>query len=43
MFWQNMAELNTELQAEGLHAVAIGIGINTGEAVISNMGLTTTV
>jgi len=36
--WQNMAELNTELQAEGLPAVAIGIGINTGEAVIGNMG-----
>ena len=33
-----MAELNTELQAEGLPAVAIGIGINTGEAVIGNMG-----
>ena len=36
--WQNMAELNIELQAEGLPAVAIGIGVNTGEAVIGNMG-----
>ena len=33
-----MAELNIELQAEGLPAVAIGIGVNTGEAVIGNMG-----
>ena len=35
---KNMAELNKELQAEGLPEIAIGIGINTGEAVIGNMG-----
>jgi len=35
---QNMAELNIELEAEGLPAVAIGVGINTGKAVIGNMG-----
>ena len=36
--WQNMSDLNVELQAEGLPAIAIGIGINTGEAIIGNMG-----
>tara|TARA_R110000787_G_scaffold2049_5_gene8414 strand:+ start:49 stop:1803 length:1755 start_codon:yes stop_codon:yes gene_type:complete len=36
--WQNMSDLNVELQAEGLPPIAIGIGINTGEAVIGNMG-----
>ena len=36
--WQNMADLNIELQAEGLPPIAIGIGVNTGEAVIGNMG-----
>ena len=36
--WQNMSDLSVELQAEGLPAIAIGIGINTGEAVIGNMG-----
>ena len=30
--------LNTELEAEGLPTIAIGIGINTGRAVIGNMG-----
>jgi len=34
----NMSNLNVELKAEGLPAIAIGIGINTGEAVIGNMG-----
>ena len=36
--WQNMADLNVELQAEGLPGIAIGIGVNTGYAVIGNMG-----
>ena len=35
---KNMSILNVELEAEGLPAIAIGIGINTGEAVIGNMG-----
>lgn len=35
---KNMKELNSELQAEGLPPIAIGIGVNTGEAVIGNMG-----
>ena len=38
---KNMAELNKELQAEGLPEIAIGIGINTGQAVIGNMGSAT--
>ena len=33
-----MQELNKELKAEGMPEVAIGIGINTGSAVIGNMG-----
>lgn len=35
---ENIKKLNAELQAEGLPEVAIGIGINTGQAVIGNMG-----
>ena len=35
---KNMHELNKELEAEGLPHIAIGIGVNTGEAVIGNMG-----
>ena len=35
---KNMSVLNVELEAEGLPPIAIGIGINTGEAVIGNMG-----
>ena len=35
---ENMEELNKELKQRGLPSVAIGIGINSGEAVIGNMG-----
>jgi len=34
----NMEELNKELTQEGLPEVEIGIGVNSGEAVIGNMG-----
>ena len=34
----NMEKLNKELSQEGLPKVDIGIGINSGEAVIGNMG-----
>jgi len=37
----NMKELNKELLEEGLPEIAIGIGINTGDAVIGNMGSAT--
>jgi adenylate cyclase len=30
--------LNQELQSENLPGIAIGIGINTGEAIVGNMG-----
>ena len=33
-----LAELNVNLQAEGLPQINIGIGINTGEALVGNMG-----
>ena len=35
---RNMESLNIELMDRGIPAVAIGIGINTGYAVIGNMG-----
>tara|TARA_R110000782_G_scaffold160020_1_gene252086 strand:+ start:931 stop:2697 length:1767 start_codon:yes stop_codon:yes gene_type:complete len=35
---KNIEELNTELINEGMPKVAIGIGINSGEAIIGNMG-----
>ena len=35
---KNIKQLNQELQSEGLPAIAIGIGINTGEAIVGNMG-----
>jgi len=35
---ENMKELNQELIAEGLPSIAIGIGVNSGDAVIGNMG-----
>jgi len=34
----NMEKLNEELEQKGLPPVAIGIGVNTGYAVIGNMG-----
>ena len=33
-----LAELNVQLQAEGLPQINIGIGINTGDALVGNMG-----
>ena len=33
-----LKELNTKLVAEGLPEINIGIGINTGEALVGNMG-----
>ena len=33
-----MQELNIELEKEGLPSVAIGIGVNSGDAIIGNMG-----
>ena len=35
---KNMEELNKKLVEEGIEPVEIGIGINTGDAVIGNMG-----
>ena len=34
----NMEELNVEFEAEGLPHIKIGIGINTGFAIVGNMG-----
>ena len=34
----NMEELNVEFAAKGLPPIKIGIGINSGEAIIGNMG-----
>ena len=33
-----LKDLNEKLQAEGLPQINIGIGINTGEALVGNMG-----
>ena len=38
LIMDNMKELNVELKEEGLPSVEIGIGINSGKAVIGNMG-----
>ena len=38
MIQDNMIELNREFGKRGLPAVQIGIGINSGEAIIGNMG-----
>ena len=35
---EELAKLNTQLTAEGLPQINIGIGINTGEALVGNMG-----
>jgi len=35
---KNMEDLNEEFKKKGIPSVAIGIGINSGEAVIGNMG-----
>ena len=35
---KGMVDLNKELATEGLPSVQIGIGINTGDAVVGNMG-----
>jgi adenylate cyclase len=35
---KNIELLNQELQSEDLPPIAIGIGINTGEAIVGNMG-----
>ena len=35
---KELAILNTELVAEGLPQINIGIGINTGQALVGNMG-----
>jgi adenylate cyclase len=35
---KNIQLLNQELQSENLPPIAIGIGINTGEAIVGNMG-----
>ena len=35
---KELADLNMNLQAEGLPKINIGIGINTGEALVGNMG-----
>lgn len=35
---KNIEILNQELQSEDLPGIAIGIGINTGEAIVGNMG-----
>ena len=35
---KGMVDLNQELAKEGLPSVQIGIGINTGDAVVGNMG-----
>jgi adenylate cyclase len=33
-----LAELNKDLEVEGLPQINIGIGINTGDALVGNMG-----
>ena len=36
-----MVELNAEFEAKGLPSIQIGIGINSGDAIIGNMGSAT--
>ena len=35
---EELAKLNKELEQEGLPTINIGIGINTGDALVGNMG-----
>jgi len=35
---ENIKQVNVELKGEGLPPIAIGMGINSGEAIIGNMG-----
>ncbi|MFT7860402.1 MAG: adenylate/guanylate cyclase domain-containing protein [Sulfurimonas sp.] len=37
---EKLSQLNEELQRDGIAPIHIGIGINTGEAVVGNMGAT---
>jgi adenylate cyclase len=38
---KNIEVVNQELQAEGMPSIAIGIGVNTGDAIVGNMGSST--
>ena len=38
---KNIKVVNQELKAEGMPSIAIGIGLNTGDAIVGNMGSNT--